>query len=211
MDVDLVKETCHYGWEDIGLKDTIFETINDEDSLFNMSFNPPFTAKERYRQACLNALYREPRPVTVTIDLTTENDTNHAKTVNTTNVTMNGTRIELAIRRSTPRGSNLSRPPPKQVGHQTSNSIRQNSPNRSQDGESGRRSQQLGSKSNEGRIKKQYKNSLTASLKKFTKEQLQQNPDAFKGDWFKTQDETPTKRISYVNFLKNGSDASQSA
>ncbi|KAL2366974.1 hypothetical protein RJZ56_000061 [Blastomyces dermatitidis] len=207
MDMDGVGETGHYGWEDIGLKDTIFETINDEDSLFNMSFNPPLTVKERYRQACLNTLYREPRPVTIIIDLATENDTNHAETVNTTNVT-NGTRIALPIRQSPPRGSSLSRSPPKKAGHQTSNSLRQNSPNRSPDGENGRKSQQPRSNSNEGRIKKQYKNSLTASFKEFTRQQLQQSPDAFKGEWYKTQDATPTKRISYVKFLKNGSNAS---
>ncbi|KLJ11850.1 hypothetical protein EMPG_12997 [Blastomyces silverae] len=202
MDVDGVEETGHYGWEDIGLKDTIFETINDEDSLFNISFNPPLTAKERYRQACLNTLYRDPRPVIIMIDLTTENDTNHAETVNTSNV-MNGTRIELPIRHSPPRGSRLSRSPPKKAGHQTSNSIRQNSPNRSPNGESSRESQQLGPQSNEGRIKKQYKSSLTASFKQFTRQQLQQSPDAFKGEWYKTQDATPTRRMSYVKLLKN--------
>ncbi|PGH02442.1 hypothetical protein GX51_04610 [Blastomyces parvus] len=204
MEMDGVVESGHYGWEDIGLKDTIFETINDEDSLFNMSFNPPLTAEERYRQACLNTLYREPSPVTIVIDLTLERDTNHAQPVDTTG-RMNGTKIQVPFLQSFPRESHLSKSPPKKAGQQKNNSRRRNSPNRSPNGKISQQSQQLGSRPNEGRIKKQYtriyKDALTASLKEYRREKLEEDPNAFKHP--PEKDATPTKRLSYKKLLQN--------
>lgn len=225
MDVHEGLETGYTGLGEIGLNDTIFETINDNASFFNMSFNPPLVPKERYHQACCDTLYKEHCDIsTIFIDLTLASFKNVAEPRLTLADDISQAVSEMPTPKSclqeshpskTPplpfhNPSSPTRPtcgpappttPPKKIGHQPRNSSRGNSPHRPQHGECGRENPHVGS---ESRITKKYKNPLTASLKQFTRE-LIEGPDALKNGLCITQEAMPVKRMSYVKLLEKES------
>ncbi|EEH35556.2 hypothetical protein PAAG_06603 [Paracoccidioides lutzii Pb01] len=65
-----------------------------------------------------------------------------------------------------------------------------------------RQSHLASSSSIDGPPPKKYKSNLTASLKCFTNERRQEDPDAFTGMWYENAEKTPTKRMSYVKLLQ---------
>ncbi|PGH35990.1 hypothetical protein GX50_01160 [[Emmonsia] crescens] len=222
INMDGVWETGHSWLDEVVLEgvlpkptDIVDPNLFDK-SLANLSFNPPLTAEERYHQSCCDTLYKEHFDFSADlIDLTLTDDMNEA---GTELPTPQSSLQETPPSNTPPQPlldsvSPIRRPcrprtpphtPPEKSGRQRNSSPR-NSPRRSQQDESRRENPQLGPQPNEGRIIKKYKNPLTASLKQFTKEILQESPNTFKNEWHKMQEATPTKRMNYVKLLEEES------
>ncbi|OJD18663.1 hypothetical protein AJ78_01359 [Emergomyces pasteurianus Ep9510] len=192
------------------------ETTYDAPNLFDMSlaslsFNPPLTADEKYHQACCDTLWKDHLEISVGfIDLTLADDMNEAGTElpsqnsSQESLPSNTPQTLLGSISPTPPSCRPHTPPhtpPEKARHPRNSSPKKIS-QRSPQYESRRENPQLRPQPNESKITKKYKNPLTASLKQFTKEVLDESPNAFKNEWYKTQEVTPTKRMSYVKLLE---------